>query len=215
MENLLPHYNIYLESTADQRSKLQIVSQFLREENTLDIQPSAKVAALVEESVPKIISLIRQGEIESMQREQAQREFEQQQAQQQIAAQQQMQEEKIAHDDKQAELNRQNQIKIAEIRALGGVQTDANKDSALDAQQNLDNFFKQQEMADDRQANKDNLTAKRQSDIDKLTAQREKNQTEIEKEKIKAQGNLAVAKENRTAAELKKKQQASNKKKKK
>ena len=46
MQNLFPHYNIYLTSTADIRSLMGQLSQFLLEENTLDFKPSDKIRAI-------------------------------------------------------------------------------------------------------------------------------------------------------------------------
>ena len=78
MDNLLPHYNINLKSKADVRNALQTISQFLQNNNTLDIKPSAQIQALVEQSVPKLLNLIRQGELETAEKEKAQQEHEQQ-----------------------------------------------------------------------------------------------------------------------------------------
>jgi hypothetical protein len=210
MENLLPHYNIHLTSRANTRQALQTIAQFLQNENTLDILPSKKIGALVEQSVPKLLSLIREGEIEARMREQEQREHEQQLQQQQIEAQQAAQEAQMAYDADQAERDRQTDIEVASIRALGGLQSDNNKDTQLDAAQNLDNYFRQQEIDDKRQLAQDQVNQKRQADFDKNMVQREKNSVELQKAKIQADAALKVAKENKTAAELKK--QAAKKK---
>lgn len=213
MENLLPHYNIYLTSRANTRAALQTIAQFLQNENTLEIKPSAKIAAMVEQSVPKLLSLIREGEIESQLREEAQMQHEQDLQAQQIQAQQEAQQAQMAYEADQADLDRQKDIQVAEIRALGGLQSDNNMDSQLDAAQNLDHFFKNQELADNRQIAQDQINQKRQSDLDKSMVQREKNSVELQKAKIQADAALKVAKENKTAAELKKKQATKKKKK--
>lgn len=211
MENLLPHYNIHLVSRANVRAALQIISGFLREENTLDILPSAKISALVEQSMPKLKALIRDGELEAIQREKEQKEFEAQQATQAQEAAQKLKETDLKFKAHEAELDRDKDIDVATIRALGGIQTDADKDGGLDSSENLDAFFKQQQINDARQTARDNLAAKRQTDIDKLTVDREKASKDVEKEKIKGEYALKVAKENKTAAEMKRK--ASKKKK--
>jgi len=211
MENLLPHYNIYLTSRANTRAALQTIAQFLQNENTLDIKPSAKIAALVEQSVPKLLQLIRTGEIEAQMREEAQREHEQLLQQQQIEAQQQAQEADLAYKSDEAEKDRQSQEKIAEIRALGGLQSDIDADSQIDSAENLSAFFQGQELADKRQMAEDQINQKRQSDFDKNMVQREKNSVELQKAKIAADAALSVAKENKTAAELKKKAAAKKK----
>ena len=214
MENLLPHYNIYLTSRANTRSALQTIANFLQNENTLEIKPSAKVAALVEQSVPKLLDLIRQGEIEAQLKDEAERQHQAQLQQQQIEAEMASQEAKLAFDANEAQLDRESQERIAEIRALGGIQTDVDASGELDAAQNLDNLFKQQELSDKRQVAQDAINQKRQSDFDKTMVQREKNAVELQKAKIQADAALKVAKENKTAAELKKKAAAKKTKKK-
>ncbi len=212
MENLLPHYNINLTSRANTRAALQTIAQFLQNENTLDIKPSAKINALVEQSIPRLLELIRQGEIEAELRHQAEQEQAQQLQQQQIEAQKAAQEADLAFKADQAERDRQKDIEVASIRALGGIQTDVDTNSELDAAQNLDAYFRQQELGDKKQIASDQLNQKRQADLDKNMVDREKNQVELRKAKIQADAALAVAKENKTAAELKK--QAAKKKKK-
>lgn len=204
MENLLTHYNINLVSRANVRSKLKIISQFLQGENTLEILPSAKISALVEESVPTIMSLIRQGEIEMAQKEQAKMQQEQQMHQQQIDAENQRFEEEQNRTDAREKAKNETQIEVATLRALGGKDNSVVKDFP-EAQQDLDNLFRQQELSDKKQTNKDTLASKRQSDIDKMTVEREKNQVGLEKEKIKAKSAIQVAKENKNKFDKSKK----------
>ncbi len=204
-ENLLPHYNINLESRSNVRSALQTISQFLMEENTLPISPSAKVEAILEKSIPKMLSVLKEAELEQIQREIAQQQAEQQQQQAALENQQRMQAENLAHEDQQKQMDRDNQVKIAEIRALGGLQSDNNADGQIDAQANLDNYFKQQELIDKKNQSKDDMAAKRQADTEKMMMERERAQTELEKEKIKGEYALKVAKENKTNKEMGKK----------
>lgn len=213
MKNLTPHYNLNLTSTASIRSKLNIINTFLREENTLDIQASKKVSALVEQNLPKLKQLIREGELESMQREREQRDFEAQQMQQAQEAAQRLKETEQAFQRERDDKMIQKDIQVATIRALGGIQTDVDADQNLDASENLDMFFKQQQINDARQATKDTIAAKRQTDIDKMLVDREKSKDDILKEQIKGEYGLKIAKENKTAAELKRKQAAKKKKK--
>ena len=213
MDNLLPHYNINLKSKADVRNALQTISQFLQNNNTLDIKPSDQIQALVEQSVPKLLSLIREGELEAAEKEKAQQEHEQQLQQQQIQATQAMEQAKLDFEATQNEADRQKDIDIAYIRALGGIQTDVNANGSTDSMDNLQHQIRLQEMENNKQLGEDALNQKRQSDRDKLLVDREKNLVELQKAKIQADSNLAVARENKTAAELKKKQAAKKKKK--
>lgn len=213
MNNLLPHYSISITSRANARSKINMISQFLREENTLDILPSKKIGAMVEQNFPKLMQLLREGELEAIQREKEQRQHEQriaQEAQQKALELEQLKQAfQRERDDKMIKKD----IDVATIKALGQIQTDADADSQLDAAENLDDFFRQQEISDSRQAKRDEISSKRQTDIDKMTVEREKAAMKLEGDKYKADKTLEVAEENRTAAELKKKQAAKKKKK--
>lgn len=213
MENLLPHYNIHLTSRANTRAALQTIAQFLQNENTLDIKPSAKIAALVEQSVPKLLELIRQGEIDAELREEAERAHQQQLQQQQIEAAQAAQQAEQDFQANENQLDRDSDERVAQIRALGGLQSDIDADQQIDSKENLDAFFRQQELGDQRKVASDQLNQKRQADMDKNMVQREKNAIELQKAKIAADAALAVAKENKTAAELKRKAAKKTKKK--
>ena len=198
MDNLLPHYNIHLQSRANVRSALQTISRFLMEENTLQMSPSAKIEALVSNSVPEILSVIKKSELEQAQREIAQMQSEQQARQQEIQMQQQMEAQNRQHEDMQKELDRQNQVKIAEIRALGGLQSDNNANAIPDAQENLDNFLKQQQISDQRNQAVQDAEQQKQVETDKMILERERMRTDLEKEKLKQEGALKVARENKT-----------------
>lgn len=202
MENLLPHYNIHLQSRANVRSALQTISRFLLEENTLQIAPSAKIEAIVENSIPKILSVIRTSELEQAQKEIAQMEAERANQQAKMQAEQQAQAANLAHVDEQKALDRESAEKIATIRALGGIQTDVDKNGVADAQTNLDNYFKQQELNDKKQQAQTEANQKKQGDTDKMLLERERIAAELEKERIKQEGLLAVAKENKNKSDL-------------
>ena len=197
MENLLPHYNLYLTSRANTRRALQTIATFLQSENTLPIKPSAKIAAIVEESVPKLIDLIRKGEIEGELREEAQRQHEKELQDAQIKARQNEQNSKLQYEMEEAQKERAKDIKVAEIRAMGGIQTDVNKNDTLDSAENLSAYLKQQEIEDKRQATSDQLNQKRQSDIDKNLIEREKILADLKKTKMKTESDIAIAKENK------------------
>lgn len=196
MDNLLPHYNINLQTKANVRAMLQTISQFLMEENTLPISPSAKLQSLVSNSIPKIISVVKTSELEQAQQEQQKLISEQQQQAAQIKHEQEMEAANLAHQDQQKELDRQSAEKIAAIRALGGKENTVAQDLP-GVETTLDNYFRQQELIDSRKQSQSDAEAKRQGDTDKMIMQREKNQADIEKEKIKADAAKEVAKTNK------------------
>jgi len=206
MENLFPHYNIYLQSRANVRAALQTISQFLQQDNTLDIRPSAKIGALVEQSLPKLMSLIREGEAKADQKEREQMAAQQQMQESAQQATQQLEETKLAFEADQNEKDRQTDLDVAKIRALGGLQSDNNKDGQLDAAQNLDALIKTRQLAQDGLLAQQQTDNQKQANEQSLIAAQAKAQADLDKEIIKGEYALKVAKENKTAAELKKKQ---------
>ena len=195
MENLLPHYNIYLQSKANVRAALQTISQFLMQENTLTtMSPSAKIEALVSNSIPKILSLIKTSELDQVQKELEAQERDNKIKSEQIQAQREMAAEAIAHQDQQKAMDRESQEKIAIIRASGGLQSDMNTNGVLDSQENL---AKMQEVLNKNRMAREQLDAKKQADTEKLLLEREKAINALEKEKIKGEYNLKIAKENK------------------
>ena len=206
MDNLLPHYHLNLQSKANVRAALQTIASFLMQDNTIGMKASDKIEGLIGSSVPKIMGAIKKSEYEQELKEKEQFEAEMAQRQREAEIQQAMQEQKLTYDAQQAELDRQKDIEIARIRALGGLQSDNNANSIPDAAENLRNAnLKQQELNDKRSIASEQSQLKRQSDIDKLMVEREKAQLDLEKERIKQDGALKVAKENKTNAEAKRK----------
>jgi hypothetical protein len=164
----------------------------------MPIKPSAKIEALIGNSIPKIMQIVRDGENLQEQMQAQKQQQDTQLAQQKLQQEQQMQQAKMQFDADQKERDRQAQIEIATIRALGGLQSDGNADGKIDATENLDGYFKQQEMADVRKSKQDELNQKRQDNIDSMTIEREKMQADLEKEKIKSEAAIKIAKENKS-----------------
>lgn len=196
LDNMLVHYNLHLQSRANVRSALQSINQFLMSDNTLEIQPSAKIEALVEGSIPKILSLLKTSELERDQKELEMQQAQMQAEREKLQAAQQMQAQEQEHTDQQKALDRQTQIDVATIKALGGIQTDVNADMVPDAAENIQTYMKQQEIMDKRKQAQDTLNVKKEIDTQKMLIEREKAQAEIEKAKIAGEYALKVAKEN-------------------
>ena len=199
MKNLLPHYQINIESTSKTRALLQMLTNFLVQENTLPFKPGEKVKALVSNSVPKIIELIEKSEIEAriIEKENQAHEMEKIKAQQEaqaaaFEAERQLSEE---HDNRMTVSAKE----IAEIRALGGMQTDANADGAIDAKTNLDYILKERALQNQAEANKSKLEHEESKRSDEVFLRNKEIDAKIKDTNTK----LAIAKENRTNAEIK------------
>lgn len=205
MDNLLPHYNINLISRANVRAALQTISEFLKNNNTLEIKPSAQIQALVEQSVPKLMDLIRQGEKEAQERQEAEQQHQQELQQQQIEAQQQQLAAQQAFTASESEKNRQKDIQVAALRAQGGMSSDVNSNQIPDSQENVDNFLKMQELSIKRDTANKTLQQKTQTEREKMAVDREKNMTDLEKAKIQADAAVTVAEKNRNKYDKKSK----------
>jgi len=138
----------------------------------------------------------RQEELQNQQMQQKQQELEQQQqqAQAQIQAAQQAQQEKLAHDDYQNELDRINKVQIAMIaaEAKGGALPDMDANGTADVLETSKLAHEQDKAAKDYQIKIADIQSRNKQADDKM---------QIEKEKLKVarenQANdLAVAKEN-------------------
>jgi hypothetical protein len=138
----------------------------------------------------------RQQQLEDQKMQQQQQQIEQQQqiAQAQMEQAQQMQQEKIAHDDYQNELDRLNKIQIAMINAesKAGPLTDADTSGTADVLE-MDKLVNEQMKAQsDYQAKMADIQSKSKLAADKLDIEREKLKVARENQA----NDLAIAKEN-------------------
>jgi len=138
----------------------------------------------------------RQEEIQNQQMQQKQQELEQQQqqAQAQIQAAQQAQQEKLAHDDYQNELDRINKVQIAMIAAesKGGPLSDIDKSGTADVLETSKLSSDQMKAAKDYEVKMAQLQSQNRQASDKMQIEREKLQVARENQA----NDLAVAKEN-------------------
>ena len=210
MDNLLLRdYQIYAMSKANIKALVEKLHQLAEQNNTAGgtLYEIAQMMSL--NSPAEIISKLKEADDKRMQQAQAQQDQEtqlQQQEQQFLAEQQEKQ---LAHDDYWRERELQAKIYEAEIKAMGFAKdTDIDDNSIPDAlevdkflhAQGLDNqdlVIKHKKMELDEKTHKDNI---------------ELAQKKLQMEKYKADQQYKIAKENKTAAELKKKQTAKKKK---
>jgi len=204
LDNMLTHYNINLESKANVRAALQTISQFLQQENTLPIKPSVKIESMISNSLPKILTAIKEAELEQDEKEAIQYQAELDQRQKEAEINAKMQEQKLAFDADQKQKDRESQEEIARIRALGGMQTDVNANGQTDAADNMKMNMQQQDMIDKRQQSDRQMENQRQIEQQRLMVEREKAMMDLQKEKVKQDGALKVAKENRVGENKKK-----------
>lgn len=200
MENLLPQYNVNLESKANTRANLKIISDYLQVDNTLPIKPSAKIQALIEGSIPKVLSLIKEGELQQEKMQMAQMQAEQESQQRQLQAEQELQNNELQTKMIMQDKDLANKVVVAQIN--NEEETPLPPDTSNQQQANQ---LKQKELANKNLSESQNRDAQRQSELEKNQLEREKLQANYTTEKMKADIALQIAKENKTKAEMAKK----------
>ncbi len=189
VENLdrLPR-NYHIRCTSDIKESVlkEKLQKLFLENNTTDASLLELAEGLTLDSSGEILEALRVAQIrrEKTQEEQYKREQEAQQAQ--IQAAEKLQAEMLANQNEQNELDRVSAERIAEARALGGIQTDANADGVLDA---LENIRKNRESNFNQQLNTNKLNFDKQKHADTTALARESNNTKLAIEQKK----LAVA----------------------
>ncbi len=142
------HYHIYPSNKPRTKQMMQELKQLLMEDNTMGATFLEKAEGILADSIPEYLRLLRENEQRREQAEQQKFEADQQQQQAQLKQQMDALHETQKFEDFEREADRKNQYAIAELRALGGVQTDSDKNGVLDAQQNLAGILQKQQQAD-------------------------------------------------------------------
>jgi len=200
-KNLPRHYHIYPTAKPRTKQMLQELKQLLVQDNTMGATFLEKAEGILGNSIPEYLQRLRDNEArrEQKEQEQYQREMEQQQQQQQHEMQ--MAKDKQAFEDYEKEQDRQTQIRIAEIKALGGIQTDNDKNGMLDAEQNLQGMLQDQQVADQKHSlEREKLDTEREQFAQQMLLERQKL---LSKEQV-ADKQLQIAKTNKNKYDKKK-----------
>lgn len=192
MDNLLPQYNVNLESKANTRANLKIISDYLQADNTLPIKPSAKVAALVEGSMPKLMTLLKSGEMEQEKMQLAQMQQEREALQQQLEVQERLKDKELETKVLMQDKELANRIDVATITSQENTPVPADN-----SEKQFANQLKQKELADRNLSEQQQRDAERQRDLEKNLTERQKLQTEFDKAKMQKEMDLKIAKENK------------------
>lgn len=185
MEGLPRNYNIRCNSDIKESIIKEKLQRLFLENNTTDASLLELAQGVVKDSPAEILELLRQAQVKREEAEQRKYQQEMEQAENERNAAKQIQDELLQYQKERDELDRESQEKIAEIRALGGIQTDANSDGSLDAAENL----RKDRQLENSQANfNDKLSFDKQKHNDTQSLAREQmlNKTAIEQKKLAA-----------------------------
>lgn len=207
MDGLPRNYNIRCTSDIKESTiKAKLEGLFLNN-NTTDATLLELAQGVIQESPGEILEELRKAQISREKKEQQAYEKEMQENQAERDAAKQRQDELLAYQRERDQLDRESAEKIAETRALGGIQTDANADGILDAAESLrkdrqlqntqDNFtnklaFDKKKHNDTQAFNRDALLTKKEIEQKKLAVaivnQNAKDDKKLNKKVAKSQG---------------------------
>lgn len=207
MDSLPRNYNIKCTSDIKESTiKAKLESLFLQN-NTTDATLLELAQGVIQESPGEILEELRKAQITREKKEQQAYEKEMQENQAERDAAKQRQDELLSYQRERDQLDRESAEKIAETRALGGIQTDADADGMLDAAESLrkdrqlqntqDNFtnklsFDKKKHNDNQSFNRDALLTKKEIEQKKLAVaivnQNAKDDKKLNKKVAKSQG---------------------------
>jgi len=137
MDNLPRNYNIKCTSDIKESMLKEKLQRLFLENNTTDASLLELAQGVVSDSPNEILEALREGQIRREKKEQQAYEQEMQQAQAERDAAKQRQDELLAYQTERDRLDRESEENIAELKAFGGLQTDADKDGLIDSMENL------------------------------------------------------------------------------
>lgn len=185
LDGLARNYNIKCTSDIRESVIKDKLERLFLENNTTDASLLELSAGIVSESPSEILEVLREAHIkrEKIEQEKYQKELEEAEKERQNALE--LQRLLIEHESSENELDRESQERIAEIRALGGIQTDVNTNGELDS---LENMRKDRQLANTQSNFKDKLEFDKQKHRDTMNLERSKDLTKkvIEQKKLAA-----------------------------
>lgn len=185
MDGLPRNYNIKCTSDIKESVVKEKLQKLFLENNTTDASLLELASGVVTESPAEILELLRQAQVkrEQLQDREYQREIQESEKERQANAE--LQRMLLEHQSTEKELDRQSQEEIARIRAMGGLQSDADMDGTLDAKENIDLNMKNQQMqntqgnfdkklAFDKQKHRDTMNLSKEQLLAKSVAEQKK-----------------------------------------
>ena len=198
---LMRDLNIFCTTKTNTRNVMEQLKQLAVQNNATGASIYDLGNIIKAESIAELTGVLKASEEKVMKQKQEEQQHQQQMQQEQLASMEKQKQMDLQFKAEQAELDRRNDITIAEIKAAGyGSMVDINKNMQSDYQDALDKINQQRQ-------HDDNINLKRESEITK----REQGQAklDVERQRIEAQENIAekqleIARENKNKYDSKK-----------
>jgi hypothetical protein len=191
---LLRDLNIFCTTKTNSRSIMEQLKQLALNNNTTGASIYDLGNVIKSESIAELTGVLKAAEEKSMAQKQQEQQMQQQMQQEMLASQERQKAMDLEFRAEQAQLDRQNQITVAEIRSAGyGSVVDINKNEQSDYQDAMEGIQKQQNY-------QETMNFKREQEINKTNESSQK--MNIEREKLQAQREIAdkqlqIARENK------------------
>jgi hypothetical protein len=191
---LMRDLNIFCTTKTNSRAVMEQLKQLAISNNTMGASIYDLGNVIKSESIAELTGVLKEAEEKTQGQKQAEMQQQQQMQQEMLESQERQKQMEIQFRAEQADLDRQTQITVAEIRAAGyGAGSDINQNQMSDYQDAMANIQKQDNY-------QDSMNFKREQEVNKnMTNQQKLN---IDREKLQAQKEIAekqlqIARENK------------------
>jgi hypothetical protein len=191
---LMRDLNIFCTTKTNSRAIMEQLKQLAISNNTMGASIYDLGNVIKSESIAELTSVLKSAEEKTNAQKQAEMQQQQQMQQEMLESQERQKQMDLQFRAEQADLDRQTQLTVAEIRAAGyGASADINQNQMSDYQDAMANIQKQDNY-------QDTMNFKREQEINKNGANQQK--MNIDREKIQAQKEIAdkqlqIARENK------------------
>jgi len=191
---LMRDFNIFCTTKTNQRSVMEQLRQIALNNNTTGASIFDLGNVVKSESIAELTGVLKDAEQKANAQKQAEMEQQQKMQEELLASQERQKQMDLQFKAEQADLDRQNNITLAEIRSAGyGAMMDIDKNQVSDYQDVLANIQKQQSYQDTMSFKREQEVNKNATNAQKLDIERQKLQTQKEI----ADKQLQIAKENK------------------
>ena len=198
---LLKDLNVFCTTKTNARSVMEQLKQLAIQNNTMGASIYDLGNIIKSESIAELTGVLKGAEEKAMQVKQQEQQHQQQMQQEMLAAREKEKQLDLQFKAEQADLDRQNNILLAEIRASGyGAMMDIDKNMQSDYLDSMEKIKKEERYQDQANLKRESELNKKQMHSDKLSIEKEKLNTQKEI----AEKQLQIARENKNKYDSKK-----------
>jgi hypothetical protein len=197
---LLRDLNIYCTTKTNTRAIMEQLKQLAIQNNTTGASIYDLGNIIKSESIAELTGVLKAAEQKTMDAKRAEQEHQQKMQQEMIAAQQQEKQMEMQFKAEQADLDRQNNIIVSEIRSAGyGSQSDINQNLQSDYLDAMEKIQNEQQYNDQMNLKRESELVRKEQGEQKLNIERQKLETQREI----ANKQLQIARENKNKYDVK------------